>query len=350
MGDARSVHIERWSRYFDNEGYELALFSLEPKTISSSGKFYQGRRRTSVGIIDYTLAKKDFLTAVDDLRPDMISAHFVASYGWLASHYHDCPVIMTAWGSDLLILPDKSRLHRKRIERAMHHAAFCTVDNNNLHKAAAQFTSSDKIVRVVMGVDRKFFEIAARTEFSSGDPMRIIAPRGLEEVYDPQTIISAVSILRDKIGFRLDLLGRDPAAKDLAVEIEKKSLDDFISVHPFLPHDEFAASLKNYDIYLSASLSDSTSVALLEAMATGLFPVVSDIEGNREWIENGANGILFEPESPESLAEAILAALRMSEKFKTIAEANRRRIETEAIWQDNMHRLKELIMSLLGNG
>ena len=116
-----------------------------------------------------------------------------------------------------------------------------------------------------------------------------------------------------------------------------------------MPHGEYVATLNNYNIYLSASLSDSTSVALLEAMSVGLFPVVSDIEGNREWIEDGVNGVMFEPGSVKSLAEAVIRASGMRDKFQAAAEANRRRVENEAIWQDNMDPVGNLFRDLAGH-
>jgi glycosyltransferase involved in cell wall biosynthesis len=177
--------------------------------------------------------------------------------------------------------------------------------------------------------------------------LRVIAPRGLQAVYDPGTIIAAVAGLRGRLDFSIVLLGEGPEAEAVENKIKDRSLNDLITVKPFLPHDQFALSLKNYHIYLSASLSDSTSVALLEAMTVGLFPVVSDIAGNREWIEDGTNGVTFEPGSALSLAEAVIRADRMRNRFGEAAEINRARIERDAIWQDNMQRVKNIFLGLI---
>lgn len=40
------------------------------------------------------------------------------------------------------------------------------------------------------------------------------------------------------------------------------------------------------DVFISIPSSDSTSVSLLEAMCCGLFPIVSDLPANREWIHD----------------------------------------------------------------
>ena len=52
------------------------------------------------------------------------------------------------------------------------------------------------------------------------------------------------------------------------------------------------AYLNAADIYVSTSLSDGTSLSLLEAMACSLPVVVTDIPANKEWITDGHNGFL----------------------------------------------------------
>lgn len=346
MADARSVHTDRWCRYFADEGLEVALFSLE-ESAGASYRIYQGRRPTGIGMIDYRLARRDMDAAVKDFHPDVISAHYVISYGWLASFCRACPVVVTAWGSDLLRAARRSILHRRRISRALRQASYCTVDNDNLQQIATQYTDPGKIVRVIFGIDRSaHFEIT-KPSFPTDGPLRIMAPRGFQRVYSPETIIGAAELLRGRLDVRIDMLGDEEHGDAIKQNIREQTLADLISVKPFIPnHNDFQAALCDYDIYLSASLSDSTSVALLQAMSVGVFPVVSRIDGNREWITHGRNGLLFEPGSASSLAEAIIQAAGMRKRFAAVAGENRRIIEAQAIWEDNMERVKRLFMEL----
>ena len=48
-------------------------------------------------------------------------------------------------------------------------------------------------------------------------------------------------------------------------------------------------------------------------MALGCFPVAGDIEALREWITPGVNGLLVEPNKPQTVAEAFLLALEQPE-------------------------------------
>jgi len=75
-------------------------------------------------------------------------------------------------------------------------------------------------------------------------------------------------------------------------------------------NDALVAVLRKAHVYVSASLSDGTSISLLEALASGLFPVLSDLPQNREWIDPGLeNGILFPPGDPTALASALGRAI-----------------------------------------
>ena len=73
---------------------------------------------------------------------------------------------------------------------------------------------------------------------------------------------------------------------------------------------------RSADLYLSASHSDGSSVSLMEALACGRPVLVSDIPGNREWIENSPAGWLFPDGDDAALAEGILKAYRERTEFE----------------------------------
>jgi glycosyltransferase involved in cell wall biosynthesis len=108
------------------------------------------------------------------------------------------------------------------------------------------------------------------------------------------------------------------------------------------------AELSRSQIYASLSVSDGTSISLLEALASGLFPILSDIPQNREWIDPSAgNGILVPLNDPAALAAAIERAVRDEELRLRAATFNRRVVCERADARTNMAllaaRLRELI-------
>jgi glycosyltransferase involved in cell wall biosynthesis len=120
-----------------------------------------------------------------------------------------------------------------------------------------------------------------------------------------------------------------------------------IQFQPFLPADELYQVLNSADIYISCSESDGTSVSLLEAMALGLYPIVSDIPANREWITDGVNGRLFPVGDAHALARVIQNTARSPESWIEVGNRNREIITSRALWPDNMAVVERAMMRLV---
>ena len=114
-----------------------------------------------------------------------------------------------------------------------------------------------------------------------------------------------------------------------------------------MPQEQLAGLLRESDIYVSTSHSDSTSVSLLEAMACGAFPVVTDIPGNRDWVTHEHNGLLFHPGDSAALAECLTRASGDKQLRERAAEINIGVICDRAVWDNNMRRVEEAFMELV---
>jgi len=103
------------------------------------------------------------------------------------------------------------------------------------------------------------------------------------------------------------------------------------------------------DIYLSASHSDGSSLSLMEALACGTPVLVSDIPGNREWIEPGKSGWLFKDGDVDDLAQGILQAVEQRKTLKTIGQNARKLAEERADWSKNFEKLLQSYEMALNN-
>jgi glycosyltransferase involved in cell wall biosynthesis len=115
--------------------------------------------------------------------------------------------------------------------------------------------------------------------------------------------------------------------------------------------DRLRQQLRASQIYVSLSTSDGTSVSLLEALATGLFPILSDIPQNREWISaEAANGLLVPLDNPKALAEAIDLASGNRELREKAASYNRRLVRERADATRNLSQLADQLGRLSARG
>ena len=109
-----------------------------------------------------------------------------------------------------------------------------------------------------------------------------------------------------------------------------------------------ASWLSRAEIYVSASRSDSTSVTLLEAMASGAVPVVTDLEGNREWVDEGAGARLFRVGDAAGLTRALDAVLSDPAWAEEARRRNRRVVEERADRSRNLAEIESLFVGLAG--
>jgi glycosyltransferase involved in cell wall biosynthesis len=101
------------------------------------------------------------------------------------------------------------------------------------------------------------------------------------------------------------------------------------------------------DVMVSPSQHDGTPNTLLEGMASGVFPVAGDIASIREWIVDGENGLLCDPGSPESLADAIARALQDEALRNKAATQNREIVVRRADYANVMANVEEFYESVI---
>jgi glycosyltransferase involved in cell wall biosynthesis len=152
---------------------------------------------------------------------------------------------------------------------------------------------------------------------------RILCTRAHVPVYDQPTLVRAMGRLKRE-GVAATLVFTSTARVEATRRaVAEAGLEDRIAFRPGYRFEELPALLAEADVYASASRSDGTSQSLLEAMSTGLFPVVSDIPANRPWVEDGRNGLLFPVGDDEALAARLKEALARPDLRAAAAPVNR---------------------------
>jgi len=109
---------------------------------------------------------------------------------------------------------------------------------------------------------------------------------------------------------------------------------------------ELARYYRTADVYCAPSTGmESFGMVLLEAMASGAPIVASDIEGYREVMEDGVQGVLVKPEQPEELAAAILSLLRDPARRRAMSASGREKAQRYA-WPIIATHLLEFYLSV----
>ena len=262
------------------------------------------------------------------------------------------PLVVTIHGSDLRIALEKSGFVRRLFiyvcKRANHLNCVSEVQKKELEGLGIP---AKKISTIPMGIDAAFLETGKNREVESKNrPITILSNRNLLPIYNVSLLIRAIPIiLKDEPETKFRIAGDGSERKALEREVKSLNINSSVEFLGRVPHEEMPNLLSQADIYVSTSLHDGTSVSLLEAMGSGVFPVVTDIPANREWITNGENGFLVSADEEESLASKIIDAIRNRELVMKSRERNRLIVEQKALWPEYIKKVEHIYANILNS-
>jgi len=260
------------------------------------------------------------------------------------------PFIVTIHGSDFRLATEKSKFLRIIFiwicKKARHITCVSKVQEEEIKKMEIQ---KGKIWTFPMGIDESFLEVwKSREKKPHGQPYTIISNRSLLSIYNVSLLIRAIPmVLKDEANTQFLIAGDGPERKKLEQEARDLDLGSAVRFIGRIPHEKMPDLLAQADIYVSTSLYDGTSVSLLEAMGSGVFPVVTDIPSNREWISDGDNGFLIPTEDENLLAKKIVEAIRNHRLLGEASTKNQEIVEQRAYWRENLKKITELYQNSL---
>jgi len=349
LADAGSIHTRRWVSYFVAQGYEAHVFSFLPGEIPGAQVYYlrAGSVRTEGGNWRYLAHLPTLHRRVRALRPALVHAHYLTSYGLLGALIDCHPLVMTAWGSDVLVTPQRSPLYRRLLRFTLRQADLVTSDAETMSRALERYgVPPERVLTIPLGIDLNLFRRERHDWTATGD--RLISTRRLVPNTNLETVLRALPhVVQTLPDIHLDVVGDGPEEPNLRVLARRLNLDRVVTWHGQVAHDALPGLLGQTGIYLAVTHSDSTSVSMLEAMACGLFPIVTDLPANREWIESGVNGLLVPPDDEVALAQAIVRAAQDPQWRENAGRQNRQAIARRANWHENMAQVAQAYQALI---
>jgi glycosyltransferase involved in cell wall biosynthesis len=202
----------------------------------------------------------------------------------------------------------------------------------------------EKISVFPMGIEEPFFRLITNRGINRiGQSFTILSNRQLQPIYNISLLIRAIPIvLKEEPKARFIIAGIGSERENLEKQVKDLNISSWVQFLGWVNHEEMPKLLSQADIYISTSLDDGTSVSLLEAMASGAFPIVTDIPSNREWISDGENGFLVPIDEEKFLAEKIVEAIRNQDLIERSRDKNSCLIKEKALWPVTIAKTKEI--------
>jgi glycosyltransferase involved in cell wall biosynthesis len=343
FGDADSVHLQRWVHEMTQRGAVCHVATRRPAAIPAAASMHV--IRPGLGSAAWFLALPEVRSLTRALQPDVVHGHYVTSNGlWAAASGHP-RVVLTAWGSDILLTPQKNKLWRALTKWTLHRAQLITADSDDVLQAIARFQPMALLQEVSWGADTDRFKPPAQGR--SAQPVQCVSLRAWESNYQIHRIIDAYAQAKlaepQQLG-ALHLLGGGSLESALRNQVRHLGLTQDVVFHGKLAEDAMLAVMQRCAVSISLPLSDATSVSLLESMACGMAMLVSDLPANRQWV-NDQGGRLVDASLAVSgnarITQALLQLVRAgattlngmgSHNRALIEERASRRVEMDKMW------------------
>lgn len=204
-----------------------------------------------------------------------------------------------------------------------------------------------KIRTIYEGMDLSLYpENIDRKAARAGKPTVVGTVAHLSPEKGIHYLIEAASLIPDVHSkLRFIVVGEGSCLPEIKALTRKKGLDNVFQFAGF--HSDTSQFMKTFDIFALPSLSEGLSSAILEAMATSLPIVATEVGGIPELVKSGDNGFLVSPGDPVSLSLAIQRLADNPEESRRMGLRGRKRMEEQFTLERKIAETEQLCRILL---
>jgi glycosyltransferase involved in cell wall biosynthesis len=354
VADTTSVLVQIWVKFFAERGHDVTILAKDyvriPGTKVYTLNFFSFLKGLpfKLDVFFRNIFFYPFIVfKLRKIKPDLINSIYLFPYGlYTAYSFCNVPKVMSVWGSDVLVLAKRYSLFRFLAKKCFEKFDLVQADSKEIMEWSLKFgcPKNKMLLLVIPGVDTRLFK-TRRKGFSK----TIISTRSFSPVYDIETTLRSFSlVLKKHKDAKLLIAGSGMLGKNLKKVARELGINKNIAWLGKLPHNEIIKYLSMTSIYVSTSLSDSTSVSLLEAMSSSLPIVVSDAPANLEWVKHGFNGFIFNRKDCTTAAKYLIKLIENPKLSMKFGKRSREIILQKADYMANFKKFEREFKKLIG--
>ena len=330
LADANSSHTRKWIEILLEQGNHVRIFSFYPLTDSwlnergvSQESYFSETKLSLVKKLRYPLAYFKAKKFLQQAPYDAVNAHYATSYGLLGALLRPKKLILNFWGTDILVFPKKSFLHKKLMQWIITQAHVLCAPSKIMKNEIEQYTTKN-IALIPFGIDLNQYPLKpASTALKTKTSIRLGIVKSLEPIYCIDVAIEAVDWLHKNSAYRFELhiAGSGSLSESLqAINTTGKKF------YGKIKQEDVPQFLHRMDLFLNPTQFESFGVSTLEAMACGVPVIAHDAGGASEIIINNS-GVLYSPNKPEVLAQKIIELVEAPQQYNQLQENGRKHVE-----------------------
>lgn len=293
---------------------------------------------------------------VHRLQPDVLHAGWIPTLGFCAALTGYRPLLLMPSGSDVLILPRQSAVLRAITRFVIRRADLVTCDAEAVKQEIVRIGDypADRVVTFPWGVELGRFHPSKqaraeiRRELGWADNPILLMTRNHYPVYRVDHFIRALpDVFSAAPEARALLVGEGDLRGDLEALAKSLGVADRVRFMGFVPNAKLPSYLAASDVYVSTSASDGTSMSMLEAFATGLPVLVTDVPSILEWVRPDVNGVVVPRGDVAAIARGLSRLLADPAEREAIGRRNLALARERANWDDNFAKLEAMYAALV---
>ncbi len=310
-----SIHAKKFIEMMEQE-YEVSV-------LTNNIAFFDGAVTQDVFVWQKSVIANTLFSIklIRKIKPDLIHIHQVNKisffYIFLFSHFYK--ILLTAWGSDILVAP-----HKGFISRWM--TRFCL--KNTTYLSSINSIGMEATMRSLVGNDKQIYPLSFGVSkyVYFPDPKEekehiIYSPRGHRKLYNIERVVYAFSrFVKKNTEWMLFISGASdeentPRLKKLVEALGIGNNTQFLGE---LSQQENADMMRRAKVMISVPDSDGRPISVLEAISSNCTLICSNIGANREIVVEGVSGVFVNPAEDFDLSLVKDIDINLQTKFNQI--------------------------------
>lgn len=308
-----SVHVRRFVAGLCEAGRDVVLVTNTSEPLLTHERLRE-QVQLSLRVLAWHTPQR-LRELIERWKPTVVHVHQADATAWHAvrgARPTGVPVVLTLWGSDVLSLPHRGWWQRAMVRHALRGAAAWTADAQVLLRAAQAIAGADAPpwrAWIPLGIDEPLIDPSLQGGAVVRE-RRILSCRLHKPLYRIDAILRAFAQAAPQLpGWVLEVAAVGEQTPTLRALAQSLGVADRVEFSGMLTAPQLAQAYRRSALFVSVPQSDGTSVSLLESMAAGCLPVLTDLPANREWVRDGENGLIVGVASPAPHATNLVDAL-----------------------------------------
>ena len=282
-----------------------------------------------------------------ELRPHVLHAHNFGANSWarvLGTFFPEMAVVCHVHSGRMVTHYPRRRVY---LDRLMYRRADAVIVLNNEQVTFLEErlqVPRDRVHLMPNGIDMTRFSPPAPGKRSA---MHVVCVASLTPVKDHPTLLKAWALVHSQVPeARLTLVGDGELRSRLEEQARGLGLGESVEFAGL--RSDVMPYLERAGIFVLSSLREAMPLALLEAMATGMAAIATDVGGIPEMIEDGFNGRLVRPGDVDTLAHRLIQMLKDPTRQTRLGAAARETVVRRYSLTASIDQLESLYEKLAG--